>query len=140
MYGATSGKTYYGHGGVRMRAKYLIFLVLISFLFVACQRFENPADQTGLDKDSHSYTNMGYEETRMKNAALDVPGVSDVRVEYDFRNLVMYVIPTSDIPPSEYQKLADKVYRRVSQTTIVNPVHVKVVPPDKVDQLSGKTK
>lgn len=138
VYGGNDGNSYYGHGGVRMRAKTFMILCLISFVLIACQRFEKPADQTGLDKDSHSYTHMSYDESRMKQAAMDVPGVSDVRVEYDFRNLVMFVTPDEDIRPNEYKRLAERVYRRVSQTTPITPIHVKVVPPDKVDRLKGE--
>jgi len=122
-----------------MRAISLIFLCLVSLSLFACQRFEEPEDQTGLDKDSHSYSYVSFPESKMKQAAMDVPGVIDVRMEYkDWRNVIMYIVPDEGIRPDEYKKLATAVYDRVSKTAPITPFHVKVIEPDEIDRLKGE--
>lgn len=108
-----------------------IFLCFLSIMLFACQRFEKPTEREGLDKDSHSYSNVSFPESRMKQIARNVEGVEDVRVEYNQKNIVMYVLPASHLSASEYRDLANRVYKKVNQSTPLNPFHVEIVPPEK---------
>lgn len=114
-----------------MKRFFCLFLCLLSVMLFACQRFEKPAEREGLDKDSHSFTNMGFPESKMKQVARDVEGVEDVRVEYKQQKIIMYILPEKHIPSSKYRDLANRVYEKVNEATPSNPFHVKIVPPEK---------
>jgi hypothetical protein len=86
-------------------------------------------ERTGLDKDSHTYSFMGYEESRMKNVALAVKGVRNVSIEYNGKRLMMYVIPDESVHPRDYRDLANRVFHEVNRATSLTPFHVKILPP-----------
>ena len=114
-----------------MKRFFCIFLCLLSVMLFACQRFEKPMKQEGLDKDSRSYSNVSFPESRMKQVARNVEGVEDVRVEYNQKNIIMYILPAGDIKSSKYRDLANRVHKKVSQATPINPFRVEIVPPEK---------
>ncbi|MBA4543042.1 MULTISPECIES: hypothetical protein [Thermoactinomyces] len=105
--------------------------LFLACFFTACQRFEKTEDQTGLDKDSHSYTHMGYPESKMKQVALSVPGVRDVRMEYNGEKIMMYIVPEGDFPRSRYHDLVDLIQKRLRSAAPINPVHIKIIKPDE---------
>lgn len=114
-----------------MKRFFSVLLCFLTLFLFACQRFEQPAKREGLDKDSHSYTYISYPESSMKQIAMDIEGVEDVRIEYNRNKIMMYILPATNIHPSKYRKMANLVYKKVNQVTPVNPFHVVVVPPEK---------
>jgi hypothetical protein len=115
--------------------RFVCLFVFALVLMAACQRFEKPEHQTGLDKDSRSYSYVGYPESKMRQVALTVDGVQDARVKYDGRNILLYIVPDRRITRDQYRDLADRVYRRVSQAALLNPFHVKIVELDQFLQM-----
>ncbi|WP_124728352.1 hypothetical protein [Staphylospora marina] len=115
--------------GYRLKAFVSLLVVGIS-VFMGCQRHEKPEEQEGLDKDSHSYSYVSYDEARMKQVALDVPGVEDVRMEYNGKHVMMYIIPEKTVKPEHYHHLANQVHKKVSQTTPITPFHVRILKPN----------
>lgn len=108
-----------------------IFVCLLTLFLFACQRFEKPIQREGLDKDSHSYSYVSFPESRMKQVAMNVEGVEDVRIEYDQNKIMMYILPATTIHPAKYRELANLVYKKVNRATPVNPFHVVIVDPEK---------
>ncbi|MBD1372241.1 hypothetical protein IC620_07670 [Hazenella sp. IB182357] len=108
--------------------KYLLILLTVVAI-TACQRFEKPEDQTGLDKDSHSYSNVGYPDSRMKQMALQIKEVEDVVIEYTGRRIVVYVIPNGEVHRDQYKELEREVRKKVEQVTPQTPFQVEVVDP-----------
>lgn len=113
-----------------MNWKLFVVLCLAMIQLVACQRFEKPEERTGLDNDSHSYSNVGYPESKMKIAAMNVRGVKDVVIEYNGRNIMVYVIPKRQIDPGEYPRIAEQVRKVLSSEAPVNPFKVRVLKPE----------
>jgi hypothetical protein len=99
------------------------------FFAAACQRFEKPEEQEGLDKDTHSYSYVSFPESKMKQVALDVPGVHDVQMEYNGKNVMMYIIPEENVKPAQYRDLANRVHKRVSQAAPITPFHIRIIRP-----------
>jgi hypothetical protein len=81
----------------------------------------------GLDNDSHSYSYVSYADNKMRQAALNVEGVKDVFIEYDGRNIMLYVIPKKQIDPAQYPFIAEQVEKRVKSAAPQNPFHVRVL-------------
>lgn len=114
-----------------MKRFFCLFLCLLALFLFACQRFEKPTQREGLDKDSHSYSYISFPESRMKQVAMNIEGVKDVRVEYNQNRIMMYILPATTIPPAKYREMANLIYKKVNQVTPVNPFHVVIVPPEK---------
>ncbi|SHE80595.1 hypothetical protein SAMN05444392_103221 [Seinonella peptonophila] len=110
-----------------------IFLLILP---IACQRFESPKEQTGLDKDSHSYTNVGYPASKMIQAVQSIRGVKRVTTHYDGKRITMHVYVT--VPKAYFNSMRRAVKDRVNQVAPLNPVHV-IIQPYK-QQSSTKTK
>lgn len=107
-----------------------IFLCMVVLVLTGCQRFEKPTERTGLDKDSHSYSYVSFQESKFKQIAMNVPGVRDVRMEYDGRKVILMVLPEKGWRPEQYRILANRVYHKVNMGSPVTPVHVKVIAPE----------
>jgi hypothetical protein len=116
-------------------AKRWILLCITALILVGCQRFERPTERTGLDKDSHSYSYVSYPETKVKQVAMNVPGVRDVRMEYNGSKIMLMVLPDEEWRPDQYRELANRVYQKVNRASPLNPVHVQVIAPE--DWLQG---
>ncbi|SEN48495.1 hypothetical protein [Lihuaxuella thermophila] len=113
-----------------MNWKLFVVLGLAIIQLVACQRFEKPEARTGLDNDSHSYSYVGYPESKMKIAAMNVAGVKSVVIKYNGRNIMVYVIPKRQIDPRDYPHIAEQVRKAVSREAPVNPFQVRVLKPE----------
>ncbi len=114
-----------------MNWKLLLVLCLAMIQLVACQRFEKPEERTGLDNDSHSYSNLSYPESNMKIAAMNVEGVKDVVIQYNGRDLMVYVIPKRQIDPGDYPRMAEQVRKAVRSAARINPFKVRIVEPEQ---------
>lgn len=114
-----------------MKRFFCMFACLLTLFMFACQRFEKPTRREGLDMDSHSYSHVSFPESRMKQVAMNVDGVEDVRIEYNQNKIMMYVLPATTVRPAKYREMANLVYKKVNRATPLNPFHVVVVPPEK---------
>lgn len=111
------------------RLQQLISVVLIfSFLIAGCQRFEPPKDQSGLDKDSHSYTYMGYPDQKIKQAIEGLKGIKEVTTEYNGKKIIMHVYLNGSIPQNKLNHFKQRIRHRVNQAAPINPVHIIVHP------------
>ncbi|MBA4496197.1 hypothetical protein ACFO25_17140 [Paenactinomyces guangxiensis] len=114
-----------------MSWKFGFILCLVLLQLVACQRFERPEERTGLDNDSHSFTNVGFPESKMKIAGMNVAGVKDIVIDYNGRNIMVYVIPKRQIDPAQYPRIAREVHRVIKREAPVNPFKVRVLSPEE---------
>lgn len=111
----------------------LISIVLIfSFLIMGCQRFEPPQEQSGLDKDSHSYTYMGYPDQKIKQAVEGLRGVKEVTTEYNGKKIIMHVYLDASIPQNQLQRFQQRIRHRVNQAAPINPVHIIIHSPHQI--------
>lgn len=105
--------------------KQLMLFVLILFLFITgCQRFEDPKEQTGLDKDSHSYSYMGYPDNKIKQSVQYIRGVKRVTTDYNGERITMHVYLNPSLSQNEVKKLKKEIRHRVNQAAPLNPVHI----------------
>jgi hypothetical protein len=109
-----------------IQGKFLLLCCALIWM-TACQRHEPMEQRQGLDNDSHSYSYVGYPIQRMREAALNVKGVKDVRVEYQDRDIMLYVIPKKQMDPARYPLIAEEVQKKVRSVALQNPFHIRIL-------------
>jgi hypothetical protein len=75
----------------------------------------------GLDNDSHSYSYIGYSDTRMVLAAKSIKGVKNAEIKYNGKQIIMTVYVDSSIPKHRFPELEKRIRRAVAGSAPVNP-------------------